>query len=277
MRPAASTARPAASSEASRADARTGHVSVPPPVAGDRYPSCLRSRRGHARCSVDHRGGDAGVRDGGAARGRHASGRTTAWRRSSTSRSASASASSVSWRGCSCATRAGAGAPGTVILKMPSQFPENRAVGDHFNFYEREGRFYSSSATSCRMRTPRCYWNHIDPDADTLRAAPRGPRRPHDDQPGGGRREPNGPPQALARSRVLHGAWWASPALDGLDWMPRLDDPINLAAGQQYRDAWPLFVERVGDALPAARGRARRAGAARVRGPDAAAASPRRR
>ena len=43
-----------------------------------------------------------------------------------------------------------------------------------------------------------------------------------------------------------------SPALDGLEWMPRLDDPINLAAGQQYRDAWPLFVERVGDALPAA-------------------------
>src|SRR3954471_19208023 len=33
-------------------------------------------------------------------------------------------------------------APGTVILKLPSQFPENRAVADHFNFYEREGRFY---------------------------------------------------------------------------------------------------------------------------------------
>src|SRR3954471_1818175 len=35
-----------------------------------------------------------------------------------------------------------AGAPGTVILKLPSQFAENRAVADHFNFYEREGRFY---------------------------------------------------------------------------------------------------------------------------------------
>ena len=32
--------------------------------------------------------------------------------------------------------------------------------------------------------------------------------------------------------------------------MPRLDDPINLAAGQQYRDAWPLFVERIEGALP---------------------------
>ena len=38
--------------------------------------------------------------------------------------------------------------------------------------------------------------------------------------------------------------------LDDLDWMPRLDEPINLAAGQQYRDAWPLFHERIEDALP---------------------------
>jgi aminoglycoside phosphotransferase (APT) family kinase protein len=56
---------------------------------------------------------------------------------------------------------------------------------------------------------------------------------------------------ALRCLAELHAAWWASPALDSLDWMPRLDDPINLAAGQQYRDAWPLFVERIGDAVPA--------------------------
>jgi hypothetical protein len=31
--------------------------------------------------------------------------------------------------------------------------------------------------------------------------------------------------------------------------MPRLDEPINLAAGQQYRDAWPVFLERIGDSL----------------------------
>jgi aminoglycoside/choline kinase family phosphotransferase len=58
--------------------------------------------------------------------------------------------------------------------------------------------------------------------------------------------------QALGALAMLHGTWWGSPALDGLDWMPRLDDPINLAAGQQYRDAWPLFVERVGRSLPPA-------------------------
>src|SRR6478735_6837011 len=39
-----------------------------------------------------------------------------------------------------------AGAPGTVILKIPSSFPENRAVGDHYDFYQREGRFYQQLA-----------------------------------------------------------------------------------------------------------------------------------
>jgi aminoglycoside phosphotransferase (APT) family kinase protein len=35
-----------------------------------------------------------------------------------------------------------------------------------------------------------------------------------------------------------------------MEWMPRIDEPINLAAGQQYRDAWPLFVERIGNRVP---------------------------
>jgi thiamine kinase-like enzyme len=143
-----------------------------------------------------------------------------------------------------------AGAPGTVILKLPSQFPENRAVGDHFNFYEREGRFYDQLAGKLTTRTAACFWNHIDvatksfgllledlssrtlisqvAGVDHVRAA-----------------------QALHALAQLHGTWWSSPALDALDWMPRLEDPINLAAGAQYREAWPLCRERIGDQLPA--------------------------
>ena len=29
------------------------------------------------------------------------------------------------------------GAPGSVVVKLPSHLPENRAVGEHFRFYER--------------------------------------------------------------------------------------------------------------------------------------------
>jgi hypothetical protein len=141
------------------------------------------------------------------------------------------------------------GAPGMVVLKMPSEIPENRAVGDHFNFYEREGRFYQQIGAKLNVRTPRCYWNHIDPDAGTfaLLLEDLGARTMISQVEGVGVERAA---EALAALAALHGAWWSSPALDGLEWMPRLTDPVNLAAGQQYRDAWPMFVERIGAALP---------------------------
>ena len=141
-------------------------------------------------------------------------------------------------------------APGSVILKIPSQFPENRAIGDHFNFYEREGRFYQQIGNKLSVRTPRCYWNHMDPATNTfgLLLEDLGRRTMISQISGVGAERAA---EALASLAELHGTWWASPALDGLDWMPRLDDPVNLAAGQQYRAAWPLFVERVGGELPA--------------------------
>ena len=142
------------------------------------------------------------------------------------------------------------GAPGMVVLKMPSEYPENRAVGDHFNFYEREGRFYQQIGAKLNVRTPRCFWNHIDPETRSfgLLLEVLGARTMISQVEGMGVERAA---EALAALAALHGAWWASPALDGLEWMPRLTDPINLAAGQQYRDAWPAFVERVGAALPA--------------------------
>jgi hypothetical protein len=142
-----------------------------------------------------------------------------------------------------------AAAPQSLVLKIPSAFPENRAVGDYFKFYEREGRFYREIGAKLPVRIPRCYWNHLDAEANIFGLLLEDlTSRTSVNQVTG---EP--PPrarQALAALAGLHGAWWDSPALDALDWMPRLDDPINLSAGEQYRQAWPSFVERVGDALP---------------------------
>jgi hypothetical protein len=141
------------------------------------------------------------------------------------------------------------GAPGSVILKMPSEHPENRQVADHFNFYEREGRFYEQVCDKLSVRTARCYWNHIDVEAQTfaLLLEDLGHRTMISQVTGVGAARAS---QALAALGELHGAWWSSPALDSLTWMPRLDDPINLAAGEQYRQAWPVFVERAGELLP---------------------------
>jgi hypothetical protein len=141
-----------------------------------------------------------------------------------------------------------AGAPGTVILKLPSQYPENRAVGDHFSFYEREGRFYQQLASKVPVRTADCYWNHIDPSTRTfgMLLEDLGDRTMISQVAGVPGTRAAEALRALAR---VHGTWWGSSMVDSLDWMPRLDEPINLAAGQQYRDAWPVFLERIGDAI----------------------------
>ena len=142
-----------------------------------------------------------------------------------------------------------AGAPGTVILKIPSAFPENRAVGDHYDFYQREGRFYQQLADKIPMRTPRCYWNHIDPDAATygMLLEDLGDRTMISQVTG----VPGDRAAAALRSLArLHGAWWGASSLDALTWMPRMDDPVNLAAGQGYRDSWPVFVERIEGGIP---------------------------
>jgi aminoglycoside phosphotransferase (APT) family kinase protein len=141
-------------------------------------------------------------------------------------------------------------APGTVILKIPSQYPENRAVGDHFRFYEREGHFYRQLADKVPVRTPRCYWNHMDVDGRSfgLLLEDLGDRTMISQVAGLSGARAASALRALAK---VHGTWWGASGLDDLGWMPRIDDPVNLAAGQQYRDAWPLFVERIGDAVPA--------------------------
>jgi hypothetical protein len=141
------------------------------------------------------------------------------------------------------------GAPGTVILKMPSQFRENRAIGDHFNFYVREGRFYQQIGDKLGVRTARCYWNHMDLERRSfaLLLEDLGQRTMISQVAGVG---PDRAAQALDALGELHRSWWASPVLDGLEWMPRLDDPVTLAAGAQYRESWPMFVDRVGSALP---------------------------
>ena len=142
-----------------------------------------------------------------------------------------------------------AGAPPSLVLKIPSEYPENRALGDHFRFYEREGRFYREIGSKLSVRTPRCYWNHLDVEQNTFALLLEDlTGRVSVSQVSGV--EPDRARQALAALAGLHAAWWDSPMLDGLEWMPRVDDPINLSAGEQYRLAWPAFVDRLGSALP---------------------------
>ena len=163
--------------------------------------------------------GRCGVRDRCAARGRDPGLRRARSPRSSTTRSARASASSASWLGSRCATRDRRPArPGSVILKIPSQFPENRAVADHFDFYRREGRFYQQLADKVPVRTAACFWNHMDPDAGSfgLLLEDLGERLMISQIAGIPAVRAAAALRALAR---IHGTWWGSPGPR----QPRLD------------------------------------------------------
>lgn len=140
-------------------------------------------------------------------------------------------------------------APGSVVLKIPSEFPENRAIGNHFRFYEREGRFYREISEKLPVRTPHCFWNHLDVAGDEygLLLEDLSNRISLSQIVGA---DPARAVQALSALAELHAAWWQSPMLDTLDWMPWLTDPVNLAAGEQYRVSWGRFLEIMGDRLP---------------------------
>lgn len=141
------------------------------------------------------------------------------------------------------------GAPSSVILKVPSELPENRQVGDHFNFYEREGRFYQHLGQSIDVRVPRCLFNHIDVESQrfALVLEDFGARTMVSQIIGLDVERAAEALNAIARA---HAQWWETPEVHALDWMPRAIDPHIIGAGESYRQAWPRFVELFGDELP---------------------------
>ena len=141
------------------------------------------------------------------------------------------------------------GAPSSVILKVPSTLPENREVGDFFNFYEREGRFYEHIGSSIDVRVPRCLFNHIDIESGrfALLLEDFGARTMVSQIVGIDLTRATEAVSAIAR---VHAQWWDTPQIHALDWMPRAIDQHIIGAGEQYRRAWPRFVELFGDRLP---------------------------
>lgn len=142
-----------------------------------------------------------------------------------------------------------AGAPRTLIAKMPSHDPQTRGMVSIFRFYEREVRFYRELASEVDIRTARAYYSDFDPATgdfilllEDLAAARLG------DQLAGCSIEDA--ELTIREIAKLHTAWWNSPKLDELTWMPEARDPINKAGVALYPQAWPSFMERLGHTLP---------------------------
>jgi hypothetical protein len=140
-------------------------------------------------------------------------------------------------------------APSSVIVKLPTHAPHNKAIGMAFQFYERELRFYREVAPGAKVRVPRCWY--ADMDAETEQFVLVLEDLSHlqlADQVAGV--SPARAKLAVEAIAPFHAQWWETDALEALDWMPRADHPITMQAAKLYEDGWPHFVEKWSSVLP---------------------------
>src|SRR5262249_17560812 len=134
--------------------------------------------------------------------------------------------------------------PSSVVVKLPTLTEETRNIGDAFNAYEREARFYRDVMPKSRVRAPRCYYCKYDAnqasfvlvmeDLSGLRMG---------DQVNGLAGE-----EAVAALRAIapfHAQWWDHPALETFGWMPL----ENFDLQHQFAKTWPAFRHDMFDRL----------------------------
>lgn len=139
-------------------------------------------------------------------------------------------------------------APKALIAKYPTLDPAGREIGNMFRFYEREARFYGEIAGEVELRTPKPYFNGMDVEKGEyiLLLEDLHPGRCGDQLESCAHAEVR---MAVEEVAKFHATWWESRRLDEIDWMPRINDPVNLSAEAQYQQSWEPFLARWGDRL----------------------------
>lgn len=117
---------------------------------------------------------------------------------------------------------AGATLPPTLVAKLPSAVDLTRRGSRAVRLPEREVALYRELASELPLRAPRCYYADIAPDGDAfvLLLEDLGGYANGDDLEGVSVERLHAVARALAR---LHAAWWESPRLERLAWLPRID------------------------------------------------------
>jgi hypothetical protein len=144
-----------------------------------------------------------------------------------------------------------AGAPATVIVKLPVLLDETRQVSAAYRLYEKEVAFYRSLAPQSALKTPHVYLAVHDPDTDdfVLVMEDIGHLRTADQVAGCAPDDAAAAMVALARH---HASFWNDPRFvgDDLAWLPfGSDAPIPEGVQQCFANYWEDFVEFMGDEL----------------------------
>ena len=141
------------------------------------------------------------------------------------------------------------GAPGSLIVKLPT---ENRVMGSVARangIYESEVLFYERIFSRIELRTPRPYYSSFDSDTGdfVLLLEDLAPARAGDQLAGCSVEE-----AALAVTEIarFHAAWWETESLAELDWMRRADRD-SAGFERLYQRSWERLKAETGDGLPA--------------------------
>lgn len=144
---------------------------------------------------------------------------------------------------------ADAGAPASIIAKMPTLDEGGRTIAAMYGLYEREQLFYRDLAAEIPVRTPRCYFSAGDATAvryvllledlasfgrlgDQVRACTL--------------------PEATAAIETLarfHAWSWEAPRLTSTPWLQMGIDIVEGALTQAYPHAWQTTIDVFGDEM----------------------------
>lgn len=137
--------------------------------------------------------------------------------------------------------------PESLIVKFSHTDPVMRAWLK--SLYEREIRFYETIASKIKLRTPRYYYGAIDLEGgehilllEDLASVPSG------DLASGCSVE--AAKIAIDGVAQLHAAFWESPQLEAMDWLPQMNQVQFQQTQEDYQRNWDPFLEKVGHILP---------------------------
>ncbi|MDE0469846.1 MAG: phosphotransferase [Candidatus Poribacteria bacterium] len=138
--------------------------------------------------------------------------------------------------------------PSTLVAKLHAPDEPLRAKTRPFTPDKCEILFYQHLADEIHLRTPYCYYSAMNvTDGKYVRIFEDLTPAKVGDQIRGSTAEETA--LALRAIAGFHAHWWQSEKLEGFDWLaglPTDSDSINRWILDQYRNAFPIFVSKVG-------------------------------
>ncbi len=136
-------------------------------------------------------------------------------------------------------------APKSLIAKFPASDPNLRTIWNRYHLYEREIRFYKEIAKGIDLRIPRCYYGDLDIEAgeSVLILEDITKARVGDNVTGCSFEDAELTFRSLGK---FHAAWWESPQLDDIGWIPAFNHGADYVQGL-YQQSWGPFLDKFGN------------------------------